>query len=245
MSVIKLNKSGSLLECMLEPEGHRIRIISEEPIIGIKSLIEEGFIEINEHSHIEMTDFSDERYLYHEEEKDHVFVITNEEGDVWTPQPFVAPIPAPPEEPHVPTLEEAKTTKIAEMESIMESNILQGVTLTLSDNTTGTFSLGTDDQIFLTNLRLMAEAKSDQDTPSIPWHEADESKQCKFYTPVDIIAITDAARDLITYQVTFFRDLRIYIRTLVSVEAVNAITYDISSLPQTFWSDVLRSIVSE
>ena len=41
MSLIKFNKNGSLLDCKLEPEGHRIRIISELPVIGIKQLIEE------------------------------------------------------------------------------------------------------------------------------------------------------------------------------------------------------------
>jgi len=244
MSIIKFYKNGSLLECQLEPEGHRIRIKSAEPIIGIKSLIEEGFAEINEHSHAVMADFADERYLYHEEEKDHVFVITNEEDDKWTPQPFVAPLPAPPAEPHVPTLEEAKISKIAEMESIMNSIISSGVTVTLSDGTDGTFSLNQEDQVLLTNLMLMAEKEADKDEPSIPWHEADESKQCKFYTANDILLITEKARELMTYNITFFRDLRIYIRSLGTVDAVNAVTYDLDSLPQSFWSEVLRAIVN-
>jgi hypothetical protein len=245
MSLVEFNKDGSLLECTLEVEGHRVRLSSESPIIGIRTLIEDGFKELNEHSEAVMMDFSDERYLYHEEVEGHVFVITNEENDIWTPQAYVAPIIESEPAPYVPSLDEVKEEKISELERMMESLILQGVTITLSDSTTETFSLSTQDQIFLTNLRLMAEDKADQETPSIPWHEADESKQCKFYAPIDIIAITDAARDLITYQVTFFRDLRIYIRSLSSVEAVKAVSYDISSLPQAFWSDVLRSILSE
>ena len=60
MSLIKFNKNGSLLDCKLEPEGHRIRIISEQPVIGIKQLIEEGFTELNEYTQTEMVDFSDD-----------------------------------------------------------------------------------------------------------------------------------------------------------------------------------------
>lgn len=47
-----------------------------------------------------------------------------------------------------------------------------------------------------------------------------------------------------TYNITFFRDLRIYIRSLGTVDAVNAVTYDLDSLPQSFWSEVLRAIVN-
>lgn len=244
MSLIKFNNTGTLLDCKLEPEGHRIRIISEQPVVGIKQLIEEGFVELNEYTQVEMVDFSDERYLYHEEEKGHIFVVTNEEDDVWEPQPFVPPTPTPPPEPYVPPISEVKAQKISEMEAEKNAIIEAGVTVTLFDETTGVFGLSQEDQIYLTNLRMMADAAEDKDTPSIPWHEIDDAKHCKFYSPKDIITITDAARALLTYHVTFFRDLRIYINSLLTVEAVNAVTYDLDSLPQAYWSEVLRSIVS-
>lgn len=245
MSLIKFNKDGSLLDCKLEVEGHRVRIISETPIVGIETLIELGFKELNEYTQIEMQDFSDERYLYHEEESEHVVVLTNEEDDIWYPQSFVAPLPVAEPEPYVPTLDELKAQKIADMEATMYATISNGVAVVLSDDTTGVFSFNQEDQVFLTNLRMMAEAVEDKDTPSIPWHEADDSKQCRFYAPKDIIAITDAGRNLITYNVTFFRDLRIYIKTLLTAEAVNNVTYDISILPHQYWSEVLESLVNE
>lgn len=244
MSLIRFNKTGSLLTCKLEPEGHRIRIISDDPIVGIKHLIEEGFEELNEHTQLPMVDFSDEVYLYHEEEPEHVFVLTNEEDDIWYPQSYVAPIKAPEPEPYTPSLDELKAQKIQEMESAKNAAISAGVTVTISDSTTGTFGLDADDQIFLTNLRMMADASSDKTTPSIPWHEIDESKQCIFYAPRDIITITDEGRKLITYHETFFRDLRIYIKTLLTAEAVNNVTYDIGILPPEYWSEVLEQIVN-
>lgn len=246
MSLIKFNKNGSLLDCKLEPEGHRIRIISELPVVGIKQLVEEGFIELNEFTQLEMVDFSGERYLYHEEEKDHVFVITNEEDDKWEEQAYVPPVViATSVEPYTPSIDEVKALKVSEMESEKDAIIASGVTVTLSDETTGLFGLSQEDQMYLTNLRMMAEASDDQDTPSIPWHEIDETKHCKFYPPKDIIEITDKARDLIIYHVTFFRDLRIYINSLLTIEAVEAVTYNLNSLPQEYWSEVLRSIVNE
>lgn len=244
MSIIKFNKTGSVSECTLEPEGHRIRIISATPIVGIKSLIEEGFVELNEHTQAEMVDFSDERYLYHEEEAGYVFVITNEEDDIWSSQPYVPPIPTPQPTPYVPTLEEVKSQKIAEMEAIMNSTIQSGVTVTLSDGTTGTFSLSSVELLYLTNLKIMATEAEDKDTPSLPWHEASISEQSKFYTPNDIIAIAESSKELITYHSVFFRDLRIYINSLTTTNAVNDITYNISSLPQEYWSEVLKSIVN-
>lgn len=244
MSLIKFTKTGSLLSCRLETEGHRVRIISENPVVGIKSLIEDGFMELNEHSQIEMVDFSDEKYLYHEEEKDHVFVITNEDDDKWYPQSYVVPVAVPTPESPAPSLPEVKQQKIDEMESVMNAMITSGVTVSLSDGTTGTFGLDQTDQVYLTNLRMMADAASDKTSVSIPWHEADVSKQCKFYSPNDIITITDEARKHITYHVTFFRDLRIYINSLASISDVQNVTYDINSLPEAYWSEVLRTIIN-
>ena len=246
MSLIKFNKNGSLLDCMLELEGHRVRIISETPVIGIRQLIEEGFVELNEHSKIEMVDFSDKRYVYHEEEKDHVFVITSEEDDVWEPQPFIPPAPVPPApEPPEPPLDEVKAQKIAELQTASESAIASGVTVTLSDGTSGVYTFNERDQLSLIVWRMEAEKAEDKDTPSIPWHSGDEMEQVSYYSPTDILLITDAVIRSATYHMTLFRDMRIYVKSLRNKNDVNAVSYDISTLPEAYWSQVLRDIVAE
>lgn len=243
MSIVQFNNDGSMIDAILELEGHRVRLISTTTIVGIESLILTGFKELNENNKSVMSDFSGHRYLYHEEEKGLVFVLTDESDDKWEEQPFVPPEPTP--EPPEPTLEEVKAQKVTEMENTMSANITNGVTVTLSDGTTGTFGLSTLNQTSLTNLRLMAEQTIDQDTPSIPWHVSDESANCVYYPPKDIITITDAAIAFVTYNITFFRDLRIYINDLTTKEEVEAIIYDISVLPLEYWSDVLKDIVAQ
>ena len=127
----------------------------------------------------------------------------------------------------------------------MSNNIVSGVTVTLTDGSTGTFGLSQLNQTSLTNLRIMAEQAEDKDTPSIPWHFSDESVHCQFFSPKDIMIITDAALAMTTYQITFLRDLRIYINDLDTIEEVEAVNYDLECLPQEYWSEVLVAIVSK
>ena len=242
MSLVKFLADGTQMEADIFLEGHRVRLTFQTPIATMQSLVALGFQELNENNGMVMSDFSDHKYIYHEELEHYIFVITDEATDTWNEQPFVPP-PTP--EPYVPTLDEVKAQKISEMESTMSQNIINGVTVTLSDGTVGTFGLSAQNQTSLTNLRLMAEQATDQDTPSIPWHVSDETENCQYFPPKDIITITDAAIALTTYQITFFRDLRIYINDLETKEEVEAIVYDISILPAEYWSDVLKDIVAQ
>ena len=243
MAIIKFLSDDSIMDADIQLEGHRVVMTVQQPIATINSLIALGFQELNENNHKVMSDFSDHRYLYHEEIEHYVFIITNDPSDIWHDQPIPPEPPVPPTPPE-PTLDEVKAWKIAEMERTMSTNITNGVTVTLSDGTTGTFGLSALNQTSLTNLRLMAEQAEDQDTPSIPWHVSDEAENCRYFAPKDIITITDAAIVLTTYQITFFRDLRIYINDLETKEEVNAITYDLTCLPREYWSEVLEDIVN-
>lgn len=244
MSLLKFLADGSILEADVRLEGHRVVLTFSEPIATITSLIALGFQELNEYNHMVMSDFSSHKYLYHEEIENYEFIITDDPTDTWIPQPEPPEPPVPPTPPE-PTLEEVKAQKIAEMEQTMDAVILAGVTVGLSDGTTGTFGLSALNQTSLTNLRLMAEAATDKDTPSIPWHQSLEDLHCIYYPPKDIITITDAAIALTTYQITFLRDLRIYINSLETKEEVEAITYDITCLPRKYWSEVLIDIVNQ
>ena len=241
MAIIKFLSDDSIINANIRLEGHRVVMTVQQPIATITSLIALGFQELNEYNEGVMSDFRDYKYLYHEELEHYVFIITNDPNDIWHEQPPVPPAP----EPYVPTLAEVKAQKIFEMESIMSMNIVNGVTVTLTDGTVGTFGLSQLNQTSLTNLRLMAEQAEDKDTPSIPWHISDDSIPCQYFSPKDIMIITDAAILLTTYQITFLRDLRIYINSLETKEAVYAITYDIGCLPYEYWSDVLKDIVNQ
>lgn len=151
------------------------------------------------------------------------------DGSIYTP-----PEPAPEPEPYEPTLEEVKEQKIAEMNAEQQKIIQYGVEVPLSDGTTERFTLKDQDQMSLMGLQTLAQ----QGVNQIPWHEADNAEHCKYYSAEDMSRITGAALSFISYQVTYFRDLRIYINSMPDKESVQSVTYGMY-IPQEYQSEVL------
>lgn len=148
------------------------------------------------------------------------------------------------EEEHVlipeETLEEIQERKIAEMESIQQLLIHQGVDVELLDGTIEKFTLETNDQLSLNALSAMnIEGKQ-----SLPWHPADESVHSKFYSEEDMKRITETYTRFIAYHVAWFRDLRIYIRSLENKKSVQSITYN-TEIPNEYRSDVLKVLMAQ
>ena len=56
--------------------------------------------------------------------------------------------------------------------------------------------------------------------------------------------ITDMATLLVTFEVTWFRDLRIYINSLQTKEEVEAIEYNII-IPEEYQSEVLKDLLAQ
>ena len=142
-------------------------------------------------------------------------------------------------EPYVPTLNEVKESKVKEMNAVQQQTIQHGIDVTLTDGITEHFSLTDHDQTSLMGLQSQVAAGVEQ----IPWHTSDESEHCKFYSNADMALITAAAMEYVTWHVTYFRDLRIYIRSLDSADAVNAITYGIE-IPQEYQSEPLKAMMA-
>ena len=141
---------------------------------------------------------------------------------------------------YIPTLDEIKESKVVEMNNIQQSIIKFGVDVELSDGTIEHFTLTDHDQTSLMGL----QTKIGEGTEQIPWHTANQSEPCKYYSNKDMALIVEKALNFITYHVTYFRDLRIYIRSLESKEDVNAITYGVE-LPVEYQSEVLKDILAK
>lgn len=150
------------------------------------------------------------------------------DGSVYIPPD---PIPEPTPEQ---ILENEKEQKIAEMNRKQQELIQYGVEVPLSDGTTERFTLKDQDQMSLMGLQTLAA----QGVGRIPWHEADNAEHCKYYSAEDMSRITGAALSLISYQVTYFRDLRIYINSMQDKESVNSVEYGMY-IPEEFQSEVL------
>lgn len=156
------------------------------------------------------------------------------DGSIYEP-----PEPEPDPEPYEPTLEEIKDQKISEMNAEQQKIIQYGVEVTLSDGTAERFTLKDQDQMSLMGLQTLAQ----QGVNQIPWHEADNAEHCKYYSAEDMSRITGAALSFISYQVTYFRDLRIYINSMLDKESVQSVTYG-TYIPQEYQSEVLADFYS-
>ncbi len=157
------------------------------------------------------------------------------DGSVYVAPPEPEPTPEP--EPYVPTLGEVKTAKIEEMNQLQQNVIQMGIDVTLSDGSIEHFSLTANDQISLMGLQAQVAAGAEQ----IPWHASDHNKHCKYYTNTDMQLIIMAAMQYVSYHVTYFRDLRIYINSLDNKESVQAVSYGMT-IPEEYQSEVLRDM---
>ena len=142
---------------------------------------------------------------------------------------------------YVETLEETKEQKVNEMNQVQQTTIQNGVDVTLTDGTIEHFTLTNHDQTSLLGLVGQVQMGVEQ----IPWHTSDHDEPCKYYSNADMILITTKAMAYITYHVTYFRDLRIYInKGLNTKEEVEAITYGVI-IPDEYKSDVLKDLEAQ
>lgn len=164
-------------------------------------------------------------------EVDGGFILSND-GSV-----YVEPEPEP--EPYIPTLEEVQEEKVLAMNAAKEQAILMGVDITLSNGMTKHFPLTDSDQKELLGLQSKILAGEEK----IQWHTSDESEHCEFYSNADMAIITKTALEYITWHKTYFRDLRIYIRSLSDKEEVEAIDYGVN-IPEEYQSEPLKETMA-
>ena len=152
---------------------------------------------------------------------------------------YVEPEPTPKPEPYVPTLEEVQESKVIEMNAVQQTIIAQGIDVTLTDGTVEHFTLTDHDQTSLVGLQTQVAQGAEQ----IPWHTSDQSEHCKFYSNADMALITTAAMSYVTWHVTYFRDLRIYIRSLQTKEEVETVVYGMD-IPTEYQSEPLQAMLA-
>ena len=217
---ILFNNKEEMLDCEIKfINNNVVELLNVEQNLS-------GFKIYNESDEL-LGDYSDYTTLY----KDLIdgYQLSND-GSV-----YVEPEPIP---EYKPTLDEIKEQKIQEMNQIQQTLITQGTEVELSDGSKEKFTLNTNDQLSLNSLSV----KNLEGLTVLPWHPADESVHCKFYNEEDMKRITDTCMNFVTYHVTYFRDLRIYIRSLQTKEAVKEIEYGVD-IPIEYQSEVLQSLL--
>lgn len=140
---------------------------------------------------------------------------------------------------YVSTLEEVQEAKVTEMNALQQSIIANGLDVTLSDGTTEHFTLTGQDQTSLMGLQTQVASGAE----NIPWHTSNEAEHCKFYSNADMLLIVTAAMTFVTWHVTYFRDLRIYIRNIEDKAVVEAIQYG-TDIPEQYQSAPLKAMLA-
>lgn len=238
MAYLNFLKSKDFIKCSVIPSGNIVTIKFPEGISPVMST--KGFhLYLDEGGN---QDIGGEDYLGYTTiyRNDDVTAAYNgyqlsNDGSVWTPpEPTPEPEPAP-----KPTLEELRESKVQEMNALQQATIQSGVNVTLTDGTIEHFTLTEHDQTSLVGLQSQVAAGEE----AIPWHTSDEMEHCKFYSNTDMQLIVSAAMAWVTWHVTYFRDLRIYIRSLENKEEIAAVVYGME-LPEEFQSEPLKVMIA-
>ena len=159
-------------------------------------------------------------------------VELSNDGSVYTPS--APPEPAEPPEPFVPTLEEVRAGKKAEVSAACEQIIYAGINVTLSDGTTEHYSLTEHDQLNLFGKLSQISVGAAQ----LEYHA--DGQSCRYYTAVDMQAIIQAAMWHVSYHTTYCNALNMWIAGCQSTEEVQEIFYG-ADVPRQYRSEVLNA----
>ena len=227
--MINLRYSGEKTEYEVQFDIVNPNVIQ---VTGRFPIKEKGFVLFRDSVEDDPWDYTDYTTVYCEIEGGAQF---SNNGSVYVEPPTPEPVPEP--EPYVPTLEEVKETKIAELNAAQQEVIQKGIHVTLSDGNVEHFTLTANDQISLMGLQTMIASGAEQ----IPWHTSDQTEHCKYYSNTDMALIVNTAMQYVSYHVTYFRDLRIYINSLEEKEFIESAVYGMP-IPEQFQSDILKNM---
>lgn len=231
MAYLKFLDSQKIIQCTVVPESeHVVTLKFHDAVTVDKSgfdlfLDEQGELDIggdSYHSYNTVYRNDDTTAEYNG------YQLSNDKS-VYKEQPQPTPVE--------PTLDELKEQKISEMNIAQQESIQNGINVTLSDGTVEHFTLTDHDQTSLIGL----QAKVAQGETQIPWHTSDVNEPCKYYSNTDMGLITETAMQAVTFAVTYFRDLRIYINSMEDSTSVKNVTYGMT-IPKEYRSEVLADI---
>ncbi len=236
MAYIKFLNAKSAVKCSVIPSGNNIVTLKFPENVIVNTIGFDVYLDKKMENNIGGTNYQNFKTIYRNDEetaKFNGYQLSND-GSV-----YVEPEPVSEPEPYIPTLDEVKEQKISEMNKVQQITIQSGVDVTLTDGTVEHFTLTDHDQTSLMGLQTQVAQGIEQ----IPWHNSDTTEHCKYYSNTDMAIITKTALSYVTYHVTYFRDLRIYINSMTTKEDVEFVYYGIE-IPSEYQSEVLIDIYS-
>lgn len=210
----------TLINCKNKNNINRIKIIFNPENKADELCLKNGFIELNEHNHVEQTNYRGMKYIYRKFDDNIAVVLTENEDDIYT-----EPIPEVNIEttPHIPTLNEVKQNKIAEFSAYCSSFITTGISLDI-DGETEYFTYNDEDQI---NIKELFDTTIQT---KVPMYYHANGKSCKLYSVEQIVALYSTASMNKMHHQTYFNQMKMYILSLKDKESVEALVYEVSEL---------------
>lgn len=128
---------------------------------------------------------------------------------------------------------------VRQLDEACNQTIRNGIDVALSTGTEH-FSLDYQDQINLMALSTRVAAGQEM----IEWHADDQFQHCKYYSNADMQLIIESALSFVSYNITYFRDLRIYVRTFTKESDLKNVYYGMA-IPEEYKSEVLKNYESK
>lgn len=231
MAYLKFLDSQKIIQCIVVPESEHVVTLKFHDAVTVDTSGFDLFLDKKGELDIGGDSYHSYNTVYRNDdttEEYNGYQLSND-GSAYKEQPQPTPVE--------PTLDELKEQKISEMNIAQQESIQNGINVTLSDGTVEHFTLTDHDQTSLMGL----QAKVAQGETQIPWHTSDVNEPCKYYSNTDMGLITETAMQAVTFAVTYFRDLRIYINSMEDSTSVQNVTYGMT-IPKEYRSEVLADI---
>jgi len=224
MEKIKVNDEMYNIESIMAHSKTVMRIVFPED--GKVPASWGGSIELYTAGGIQYAELSGYETVYLEEGNT---VYLSNDGSVYVP-----PEPVPEPEPYVPTLEEVKAYKKAEISAVCEQVIYSGCDVALSDGELHHFSLTEKDQLNLFGKQAQMAAGADR----FEYHA--DGQPCQYYSAADMENIIGSAMWHVSYHTTYCNALNMWIAGCEAAEEVQQIFYG-AEVPEEYQNEVLKT----
>lgn len=165
-------------------------------------------------------------------------VYLSNDGSVYVPpeppEPEPEPEPLPEPEPYVPTLDEVREAKRAEISGACEQAIYTGVNVVLTNGELYHFSLTEKDQLNLFGKQIQLAAGAEK----VEYHA--DGQPCRYYSAADMENIIGTAMWYVSYHTTYCNALNMWLAGCQTAEEVQEIFYG-AEVPEEYRSEVLNA----
>lgn len=217
-NILYLNKIEPQKATVKRLSNNTMQILTNEPpnISGFHLITDSGSV---------YGKYEDYTTLY--KQLDNGFILSND-GSV-----YIEPEPLPDPEPYIPTLNDIKESKKKEIE--VQYNAAYSIGTVASFENGNSVQIPNIDNDMLIAIgtaynSAIALLESGSFETMIPF---DISNVCNSYTPLNIIQIYVAIQTLVIYNRSLKNELFSTIERCDSIDAVNALTYNVESLDDT------------